>query len=492
MRPPIRLRASITDTERPAPPSLEAAASPATPPPITTTSRSCAIAFQPDNHTQRYPMVDASWRRKDVQELTMSPPWNKNEAHDPTRSSVTGEQIDRLGRAVSSSYAHLTRLRRFQTLKLQQTFDLTRIYIELAFHDCSGKAKLKQNWPPCSLPFPCATLPAMPRGKAGTKSEPRPKEGDTNKHERPFGLKELADHLGLAPATVSLVMNGSSVADTIAPETKKLIFAAARKFNYRPNFFARCLRTHRSFTIGVLVPEVSEGYNASVLSGIEDDLLQEGYFYFVASHRFRPDLIEEYTQLFLHRSVDGLIVVCTPWNRSLPCPVATISSHHNVKGVNRILLDHDRAAKIALQHLTKLVTRIEENSPSPHLGYKATQELLVSGEPFTALFAFNDICAMGVIRALHEFGLQVPQDVSVLGFDDIESAGYQTLGLTTVQQPLREMGKTAAQLVLRRILRSKEDPESTPVRLLFEPRLVVRETTAVVRRSWTSKKVAKV
>lgn len=444
---------------------------------------------------------------------------------------MTGEQIDRLGRAVSSSYAHLTRLRRFQTLKLQQTFDLTRIYIELAFHDCSGKAKLKQNWPPCSLPFPCATLPAMPRGKAGTKSEPRPKEGDTNKHERPFGLKELADHLGLAPATVSLVMNGSSVADTIAPETKKLIFAAARKFNYRPNFFARCLRTHRSFTIGVLVPEVSEGYNASVLSGIEDDLLQEGYFYFVASHRFRPDLIEEYTQLFLHRSVDGLIVVCTPWNRSLPCPVATISSHHNVKGVNRILLDHDRAAKIALQHLTelghrkiafikgqtfvpdtqvrwnaiikvaaqmglpilpKLVTRIEENSPSPHLGYKATQELLVSGEPFTALFAFNDICAMGVIRALHEFGLQVPQDVSVLGFDDIESAGYQTLGLTTVQQPLREMGKTAAQLVLRRILRSKEDPESTPVRLLFEPRLVVRETTAVVRRSWTSKKVAKV
>jgi len=371
----------------------------------------------------------------------------------------------------------------------------------------------------------------MPRGKAGTKSEPRPKEGDTNKHERPFGLKELADHLGLAPATVSLVMNGSSVADTIAPETKKLIFAAARKFNYRPNFFARCLRTHRSFTIGVLVPEVSEGYNASVLSGIEDDLLQEGYFYFVASHRFRPDLIEEYTQLFLHRSVDGLIVVCTPWNRSLPCPVATISSHHNVKGVNRILLDHDRAAKIALQHLTelghrkiafikgqtfvpdtqvrwnaitkvaaqmglpilpKLVTRIEENSPSPHLGYKATQELLVSGEPFTALFAFNDICAMGVIRALHEFGLQVPQDVSVLGFDDIESAGYQTLGLTTVQQPLRQMGKTAAQLVLRRILRSKEDPESTPVRLLFEPRLVVRETTAVVRRSWTSKKVAKV
>jgi DNA-binding LacI/PurR family transcriptional regulator len=352
----------------------------------------------------------------------------------------------------------------------------------------------------------------MARSKDGRK---------VTKTEQPFGLKELAEYLGLAPATVSLVMNGSSVAKTIAPETKKLIFEAARRFNYKPNFFARCLRTRRSFTIGVMVPEVSEGYNVSVLSGIEDDLLQEGYFYFVASHRFRDDLIEEYTQLFLHRSVDGLIVVCTPWSRSLPFPVATISSHHNVKGVNRIVLNHDRAAELALQHLTelghrriafikgqtfvpdteirwnaitkvaakmglsissKLVTQIEENSPSPQLGYKATQELLVSGEPFTALFTFNDICAMGAIRALHEFGLRVPQDVSVLGFDDIESAAYQTSGLTTVRQPLRDMGKTAAQIVLRRILSGKGESETTPAQILFEPELVVRETTAIARQ----------
>jgi len=99
---------------------------------------------------------------------------------------------------------------------------------------------------------------------------------------------------------------------------------------------------------------------------------------------------------------------------------------------------------MALSLSPKLVAQIEENSPSPQLGYKATQELLVRGEPFTALFAFNDIFAMSAIRALHEFGLRVPEDVSVLGFDDIESAGYQTRGLTTVRQPLREMGKTGA------------------------------------------------
>ena len=364
----------------------------------------------------------------------------------------------------------------------------------------------------------------MARGKSKDSDTGRKKLQD----EQTVGLKELADYLGLAPATVSLVINGSSVADTIAPDTKKAILAAARKFNYRPNFFARCLRTRRSFTIGVMVPEVSEGYNVSVLSGIEDHLLQEGYFYLVASHRFQPDLIEEYSQLFLHRSVDGLIVVCTPWEHDLPCPVATISCHHSVKGATRILVDHDQAAQLALQHLTelghckiafikgqkfvpdtevrwkaitraaasidlpispKLVTQIEENSPSPNLGYKATRDLLVSGEQFTALFAFNDICAMGAIRALHEFGLRVPDDVSVLGFDDIESAAYQTQGLTTVQQPLREMGKTAAQVVLNRVAKGNERDRG-PEQILFEPRLVVRETTAAVRQAKVRKTLA--
>lgn len=169
-----------------------------------------------------------------------------------------------------------------------------------------------------------------------------------------FSLKKLADHLGLAPATISLVLNGSAVADTVSAETKSLIFAAAKQFNYKPNFFARCLRTRRSFTIGVMVPEVSEGYNVTVLSGIEDHLVQAGYFYFVASHHFRQDLIEEYVQLFQHRSVDGLIAVCTPWNLNLSVPVATISSHHSVPGVTRIVLDHHRAAEIALKHLVDL------------------------------------------------------------------------------------------------------------------------------------------
>jgi LacI family transcriptional regulator len=334
---------------------------------------------------------------------------------------------------------------------------------------------------------------------------------------RPAGLKELADYLGLAPATVSLVMNGSPVAQTIAKDTKARVFAAAKKLGYRPNFMARCLRAKRSFTIGVMTPEVSAGYNATVLSGIEDHLLQEGYFYFVASHRFQPDLIEEYPDLFLYRSVDGLIVLNAPWHRELSVPVVTISCHDQVKSVTGIVLDHHLAAELALEHLWELghrdiavikgqtftpdsevrwrmiakvaaeagrpisrdlVVRIEDNVASPELGYHVTQKLIASGKTFTALFAFNDIAAIGAIRAIHECGLRVPEDVSVIGFDDIDSAAYQNPGLTTVRQPLLEMGRMAAQMVLAQIAGTAK-PAGGEV--IVEPELIVRGTTAVAR-----------
>jgi DNA-binding LacI/PurR family transcriptional regulator len=342
----------------------------------------------------------------------------------------------------------------------------------------------------------------------------RPDARSAVRTPRKISLKLLADHLGLSPATVSLVMNRSAVADSIPQDTQERIFAAARKFNYRPSFFARSLRTQRSFTIGVIVPEVSEGYAAMVMSGIEDHLLQEGYFYFVASHRHRPDLIDEYPRLFLGRSVDGLIAVDTPLHQALPVPVVTVSGHVEVKGVTNIVLDHQRAAELALNHLVqlghshiafikgqefssdtevrwnairsmaqqlglpvspKLTAQLEGDSSSPQLGYKATRKLLASHQPFTALFAFNDISAMGAIRAIRESGLRVPEDVSVIGFDDIQSAAYQNPGLTTVRQPLRRMGKIAAETVLRKIQRPETD--SIPKSVTVEPELIVRETT---------------
>ena len=167
-------------------------------------------------------------------------------------------------------------------------------------------------------------------------------------------LKDVAEYLGLSSATVSMVMNRSPAAKSIPLCTQERVRAAARQLNYRPNFMAKSLRQKRSFTVGVIVPEISEGYGALVMSGIEDHLLQEGYFYYVVSHRHRKDLIEEYPRLLQLRSVEGIIAVDTPCQENKSLRVVAVSGHQHVPGVTNILLDHALAAKLALEHLYAL------------------------------------------------------------------------------------------------------------------------------------------
>lgn len=315
-------------------------------------------------------------------------------------------------------------------------------------------------------------------------------------------------------------MNHAPVADTIPRATQERIFAAARELNYRPSFSARWARTARSFTIGVLVPEVSEGYASLVLSGIEGHLLREGYFYFVASHRHLPDLIDEYPRLLMARSVDGIIAVDTPWESNLPVPVVKISGDICENGVSNIVLDHDRAAELALGHLAKLghrriafikgqefssdtaarwesinkaaaqlglevsprlTVQLEGDLASPELGYRVTKTLLERKVSFSALFSFNDVSAIGAIEALRSAGREVPGDVSVVGFDDIQNAAYHRPQLTTVRQPLQQMGAIAAETLLRRI--GRPDDDSYPRRIVIEPELVVRKSTAPVAKN---------
>src|SRR6266403_2920424 len=176
----------------------------------------------------------------------------------------------------------------------------------------------------------CQTTPTkhpMIRAKTVASSPPR---GNTS--ARSVSLKSLAEHLALSPATVSLVINRSPAAKSIPHRTQERIRLAARELNYRPNFMARSLRAQRSFTIGVVVPEISEGYAALVMSGIEDYLLQEGYFYFVVSHRHRDDLVEEYPRLLQERAVEGLIAVDTACQQGMPIPVVAVSGHGDVPG----------------------------------------------------------------------------------------------------------------------------------------------------------------
>src|SRR5215467_1760706 len=182
-------------------------------------------------------------------------------------------------------------------------------------------------------------------------------------------LKYLADYLHLTPGTVSVVLNGVPRATEIPQKTQDRIFAAARKLNYRPNRVAITLKKKRSLTVGILAPEISEGYGALLLNAIGEYLIHHGYFYFVATHGRRPDLMEEYPRILMERSVEGFIVIDTALESPLPLPTVAISGHARLPNVTNVILDHDRAATLTLRHLAEL-------------GHKRI--VFMKGQPFSA------------------------------------------------------------------------------------------------------------
>jgi LacI family transcriptional regulator len=330
--------------------------------------------------------------------------------------------------------------------------------------------------------------------------------------ERPASLKILADYLGLCPATVSVVLNNVP-GRSIPHETRERIREAARKFNYHPSLVARSLRKKRTFTVGVLVPELTDGYHTMVMSGIGDHLMREGYFYFSAHHRHKPDMIEEYPRLLVGRGAEGLITIDTNLTHELPVPAVAVAGHRKLPGITNVILDHQLAAELIIRHLVKLghkhiafmkgqpfssdsstrwegivaaakgmkvsisqelTVQLERDISSPELGYPVVQTLLQSRKRFTAIVAFNDISAIGAIRALRDANLRVPEDISIIGFDDIQLAAFHTPRLTTIRQPLREMGESAARLLLQRLQGFRDYPSE----LAVPPELIIRETTA--------------
>jgi len=325
-------------------------------------------------------------------------------------------------------------------------------------------------------------------------------------------LKTIADHLGLTPGTVSAALNNSAAARSIPEHTKKKILDAARELNYRPDFFARTLRLKRTYTIGVIASEIGDDYGSQVISGIEQYLQPRDYFFLTVVHRHDPKLMASYSQLLLSRGVEGFITVDTSVSEVPSVPTVAVAGHQSVAGVTNIILDHKKAARMALQHLKELgheriaflkgqafssdsatrwaaicevaqelgieirpelTVQIEGTDSTPSIGYPVGKQLLTRKQPFTALFAYNDISAIGSIWAFREAGLRVPQDVSVVGFDDIPGAAYANPALSTVRQPLIRMGQIAAETVINQIEgRGEYVPE-----IAIEPEFVQRAST---------------
>ena len=260
------------------------------------------------------------------------------------------------------------------------------------------------------------------------------------------------------------------------------------------------------------MPELSDSYTAHLLTGVEESLLEEGYFYLTASHRRKPDLIEEYPRLLMDRSVEGFILIDTALQHGFKLPAVAIAGHRKIPGITNVVLDQRRAAELTLKHLCQLghrkiafmrggshssdaddrwqcikavakelnvvvrpelTVQLKLLVSTPELGFEPTCELLNRNVQFTAIVCYDDLAAIGAIRAMRDRGLRVPEDISVVGFDDIQSAAFNNPSITTIRQPLHQMGMIAARLLLQRIRRQG----TVPGVLSVQPELVIREST---------------
>jgi LacI family transcriptional regulator len=330
-------------------------------------------------------------------------------------------------------------------------------------------------------------------------------------------LQQLAAHLGLSKTTVSFVLNDAPQASQLSAETRRRVLEAAKELNYRPSYYARNLRKGSSESVGVVVPEMSEGYFTLVMGGIEEHLLEKHYLYFTTCHYWRPQLMRDYPRMLQDRGVEGFLVLNTNVEFETHLPTVAVSGHKTGPQVTNVTLDHTLSAQLAIRHLfdlghrriafmkgqqfsvdsiyrwnaildtarqfgikvlPELTIELQANSWSPDLGYLPVKAFMAKKHQFTAMFCFNDTAAIGAMRALGEAGLRIPEDVSVIGFDDIMSAAFQRPSLTTIRQPLRAMGTIAARTLLEKIA---HPGEQFPEEIVMGPELVVRESSAKAR-----------
>lgn len=334
-------------------------------------------------------------------------------------------------------------------------------------------------------------------------------------------LKLLSEHLGLSKATISLVLNKAPLAERLSPVTRQRVEEAARRLGYQPNYFARSLSGKRSQMLGVLAPDFGEGYDSMLLSGMEQTLLNSGYVYFVSSHLWSRKTLDRSIAVLLERGAEGLIFINTPQPAALPVPTVCIGAGKPRSETRRVRIDNARGMELSLVHLAqlghrriallkghrgssdteerataarrvmkdlgleldpKLVVQLErlgnEGIQGVEEGQIATGKLLAQASDFTALVAFNDMAACGAMHTLQAAGRHVPEDVSIIGFDDLTVARVVQPALTTIRQPLRQMGEQAALLLMEAIAKkSTGEPE-----LCIEPELIVRGSTAPPRK----------
>jgi LacI family transcriptional regulator len=341
-------------------------------------------------------------------------------------------------------------------------------------------------------------------------------------------VRDISRESGFSVGTVSIVLNEAPLSRYISDKTKQHIKEVAKRLGYSPNQFARSLRGSRSRTIGVMVADVTDPFCTLIMRGIESTLYQGSYLSIFADAHNEPARFERYLEMMLERRVEGLVVVAN-WlvvdinllsdleKHSIPTVIVARELQHD--SMSSVIVDNEDGARKAIEHLyelghreiafirgpkalgdsglrwngvrsfarshkleidPKLVVDLP-NIFDPNHGFdtaqKLTEELLKGKRRFTALLAYDDVTALGAMRALAKAGIRVPEQCSVVGFDDVAPAAFSTPPLTTIRQPMETMGSTAVDLVSEAIKAKAEKREFAPSRRKLAPELVVRQST---------------
>jgi len=344
-------------------------------------------------------------------------------------------------------------------------------------------------------------------------------------------IRDVAKASGLSPATISIVLNNAPLARYIPPSTKKKIVAAAKKLGYRPNLIASSLRSKRSHTVGVMVFDIADPYCALILRGIESCLYQSNFLPILTDAHNQRSRFERYLEMMLDRRIEGLILLAN-WLfvdinliadlTKTSIPIVSIGSELRTDSVSSVIVENELGGRLALEHCcslghrkiafirgpkslsdslprwkgarsfaqangleldSRLIMELPDSSSamsSFEVGYKLTEELIKRTKTFTAIMAFDDLTAFGTIRALSKAGIRVPEQCSVIGFDDIAPAALYTPALTTVRQPMESMGTTAVNIIVDGINSLLEKREVGVIHKRIAPELVIRESTRIL------------
>jgi len=342
-------------------------------------------------------------------------------------------------------------------------------------------------------------------------------------------IRDVAKECGLSTTTVSMVLNRAPLASYIPEPTKRRIIHVAEGLGYQPNPFAQALRSHRSHTIGVMVPDIADPYCAQILRGIENSFSRSGYLPFLVDIQNNRSLFKKYLNVLMARRVEGLIILANSLSfetellsglESRKIPSVILGRKPETDALSWVATDNEVGTRLALEHLyrlghrriafirgpqlivdsqhqwdgicsfattagleldSKLVVTLSVPFSSYEGGYECTKELLALKLPFTALVAFDDMTAFGAIRALISAGLRVPQDCSVIGFDDIPAAAFYNPALTSVREHMESLASMGAEILVEAIRAQRKNTRVSPVHRKVKPELIVRESTAAPR-----------